>query len=42
MESPGFQYVELDGVEHFALIDPLAQAFEAAVLPALTGAAVNG
>jgi pimeloyl-ACP methyl ester carboxylesterase len=38
----GFTYVELEGVEHFALIDPLTDAFQAAVLPALTGAAVIG
>ena len=36
-QSPGFRYIELEGVEHFALIDPLADAFQAAVLPALTG-----
>ena len=28
------EYVELPGVEHFALIDPLAPCFEATVLPA--------
>lgn len=30
-----FSYVELDGIEHFGLIDPLSPAFEAAVLPHL-------
>jgi acetyl esterase/lipase len=33
---PSIRYVELDGVEHFALIDPLSAGFESAVLPALT------
>jgi acetyl esterase/lipase len=30
------EYVELAGVDHFALIDPLSPVFESAVLPALT------
>ncbi len=34
-DHPTLNYVELDGVEHFALIDPLADVFESAVLPAL-------
>lgn len=34
---PRVHHVELDGVEHFALIDPLSEAFTAAVLPALGG-----
>lgn len=33
--SPTLRYVELDGVEHFALIDPLSPVFEDTVLPAL-------
>jgi acetyl esterase/lipase len=32
---PGVHYVELDGVDHFALIDPLSSAFASSVLPAL-------
>jgi acetyl esterase/lipase len=38
LDAPGFRYVELDGVEHFALVDPLTGAFEDAVWPALRGA----
>lgn len=34
-DYPGVRYVELAGVEHFALIDPLAAAFREHVLPAL-------
>lgn len=33
---PEVTYVELEGVDHFALIDPLAPAFAAAVLPAIS------
>lgn len=33
---PSVAYVELAGVEHFALIDPLSPVFESALLPALT------
>ena len=33
----GLTYVELPGVEHFALIDPLAPVFESFVLPAVAG-----
>lgn len=33
---PSVTYVELAGVEHFALIDPLSPVFESALLPALT------
>ena len=35
--ADSLRYVELDGVEHFALIDPLTEAFERAVWPALRG-----
>ena len=34
---PSLTYVECEGVEHFALIDPLSGAFETEVLSALTG-----
>lgn len=33
---PALTYVELDGVDHFALIDPLSSAFTSTVLPALS------
>jgi alpha-beta hydrolase superfamily lysophospholipase len=33
--DPNLTYVELEGVEHFALIDPLSAAFQDNVLPAL-------
>lgn len=33
--DPNLTYMELSGVEHFALIDPLSQAFREVVLPAL-------
>jgi acetyl esterase/lipase len=36
-DAPGFRYIELDGVEHFALIDPLTDVFETTVWPALCG-----
>ncbi len=36
VDHPAVRYLELDGVEHFALIDPLSAAFESTVLPALT------
>jgi acetyl esterase/lipase len=32
---PRVEYVELEGVDHFALIDPLSTAFSSTVLPAL-------
>ena len=32
------RYIELEGVEHFALIDPLSAVFESTVLPAITRA----
>jgi acetyl esterase/lipase len=32
---PRIHYVELEGVDHFALIDPLSDAFTSALLPAL-------
>jgi acetyl esterase/lipase len=35
----GVQYVELAGVDHFALIDPLSPVFESILLPAITRAA---
>jgi acetyl esterase/lipase len=35
---PRIHYVELAGVDHFALIDPLSEAFADAVLPALQSA----
>ncbi len=35
---PEVNYVELDAIDHFALIDPLASVFTSAVLPSLTGA----
>jgi acetyl esterase/lipase len=34
-DAPGFDYIELQGVEHFALIDPLTDVFEETVWPAL-------
>ena len=34
---PRIAYVELDDVDHFALIDPLSDAFASSVLPVLTG-----
>jgi acetyl esterase/lipase len=34
---PRVDYIELEGVDHFALIDPLSTAFAEAVLPALQG-----
>ncbi len=34
-DSLGLRYVELPGVEHFALIDPLSPAFTSSVVPAL-------
>lgn len=37
-EHPEITYVELDGVEHFALIDPLTAACRHTVLPALGAA----
>lgn len=35
-DHPAVSYVELEGVDHFALIDPLSPAFRDHVLPALT------
>lgn len=35
--GPNLRYIELAGVDHFALIDPLSPVFEAEVLPALRG-----
>jgi acetyl esterase/lipase len=35
--GPHLRYVELAGVDHFALIDPLSPVFEATLLPALRG-----
>ncbi len=35
IDHPAVTYVELEGVEHFALIDPLSPVFESTVLPAL-------
>jgi acetyl esterase/lipase len=35
-KHPRVDYVELDGVDHFALIDPLSEPFAVAVLPHLT------
>jgi acetyl esterase/lipase len=37
---PRIHYVELAGVDHFALIDPLSEAFADAVAPALEGRGV--
>lgn len=34
---PAIHYVELEGVEHFALIDPQSRAFRGSVLPILRG-----
>lgn len=34
-DARGVTYVELEGIEHFALIDPLAHIFEEQLLPAL-------
>ncbi len=34
-DHPEIDYVELRGIEHFALIDPLSQTFRDSVLPAL-------
>ena len=36
-DHPGITYVELEGVDHFALIDPLSPAFRDHVLPTLRG-----
>jgi acetyl esterase/lipase len=38
-DCQGVRYVELAGVDHFALIDPLSPVFESALLPALQGTA---
>lgn len=35
-QSPNFGYLELDGIDHFQLIDPLDPVFLQTVLPALT------
>jgi acetyl esterase/lipase len=35
---PGIRYVELAGVDHYALIDPLTVAWRGTVLPAISGA----
>jgi pimeloyl-ACP methyl ester carboxylesterase len=35
-DHPTINYVELDGIDHFALIDPLSPVFEQTVLPALS------
>lgn len=35
---PGIRYVELAGVDHYALIDPLTAAWRGTVLPAISGA----
>lgn len=40
-EQPHVEYVECEGVDHFALIDPLSAAFHNAVLPALSGASAR-
>ncbi|MGI8578382.1 MAG: alpha/beta hydrolase family protein [Nocardioidaceae bacterium] len=40
-DKPGLRYVELPGVDHFALIDPLSTIFESTVLPALSTASVH-
>ncbi len=34
---PGIRYVELAGVDHYALIDPLTDTWRAVVLPAILG-----
>ena len=34
-DHPTVTYVEIDGVDHFALIDPLSAAFQRSVVPAL-------
>lgn len=41
VDEPSLRYVELAGVEHFALIDPLSPVFDSAVLPALTRGVVR-
>jgi hypothetical protein len=37
-ESQRVRYIELGGVDHFALIDPLSPVFESTLLRALPGA----
>jgi acetyl esterase/lipase len=39
--GPRFRYLELPGIEHFALIDPLSPVFETALLPALRASGVD-
>jgi len=34
---PALRYVELEGVDHFALIDPLSRAFSSVVVPSIVG-----
>jgi acetyl esterase/lipase len=41
-DGPGVRYVELAGVDHFALIDPLSPVFESTLLPALQTAPGSG
>jgi acetyl esterase/lipase len=41
-DGPGVRYLELAGVDHFALIDPLSPVFESALLPAMETAAGSG
>jgi acetyl esterase/lipase len=41
-DGPGVRYLELAGVDHFALIDPLSPVFESTLLPALETAAGCG
>ena len=36
-DAVGVSYVELEDVEHFALVDPLTEAWKSTVLPALSG-----
>jgi acetyl esterase/lipase len=38
-DGPGVRYVELAGVDHFALIDPLSPVFESTLLPTIERAA---
>jgi acetyl esterase/lipase len=38
---PRINYIELDGADHFALIDPLSRPFADAVLPAIEGSDAN-
>jgi pimeloyl-ACP methyl ester carboxylesterase len=42
LDGPGVRYVELAGVDHFALIDPLSTVFESTLLPALERAGGSG